>query len=1059
MHITTSRVWAKPLTVERNTVRQLLVEAGRLDVAEGTHGLRVVSRHGEWPASRAGGSGDDGPLTALVPLVHASTSRVTWSGSRELMSPSAVRASHEGVIGFRDPTQPRSLRRPQIGALHSVIGYWSSGIPDPGIVVMPTGTGKTETMLALFVATRPERLLVIVPTSALRDQIATKFETLGILQKEWIVAATAHRPCVAKLEHGIADAANAAQLAAAVNVVVATPQVLNACSPEAREAFLAAFSHLMVDEAHHAPAPSWTAIIGSFADRPVLLFTATPFREDGKTIPGRTIYRFPLREAQKDGYFTTIDYKTVISLEDTDEVLANLAIERLRADLAAGYDHIIMARAKSVPRAKELLELYRREAGDLGPAVLYDKLSTVKRKAVMKALDTRECRIVVCVDMLGEGFDLPSLKIAALHDIKKSLSPMIQFIGRFTRSVSASSTIGTAAAFVANDPSTALSPLRDLLREDADWNLLLRDITDRATQTAEDITAFDTSFTGGPDEVSTPSLSPKMSAIAHRAPIPAWNPEAALDHYGPDRVLDGRIAIGAESTLAWFVLEHRDDVPWGDVRTLGQLTYELIVMYFDQRKRILYIHSSERHGNYADLAQAVLGEGTTPVNGPNTFRVLAHLDRLIPTNVGLLDSRDHFNRFSMHVGSDVLEALNEADKQGKSQTHIATSGFNQGERVTISAALSGRFWSMTTAPNLQAWKDWCDAQGEKLLDDSIDLKKVLSGFIVPQDVHERPKHVLLGAEWQWEFFTGTGTTLTIIVDDKPYVLTDVEFVVDDYSPFGRFKLSLTTPAWRLAYQADFGPTGLHYSPVADDAVVSNRRTTMPLQEWINKNKPHLFLAGDRMLLPDDRLLEPQYELDPYPRNRLITPEWENVDFTVESQGPQRRPDSIQAYMSAHLQTTTSFDVLLDDDRAHEAADLVGLHINGTELHVTLVHCKYSTEKTAGARLEDLYDVCGQAIRGAKWRQHGALPLLRHLDRRAKNYHARTGKSPFDVGDIGELYKIMAIAPQLRPRFRTIVAQPGLSKTAATEEHLRLIAGAESYVRAVTNGMFEFYCHN
>jgi hypothetical protein len=40
------------------------------------------------------------------------------------------------------------------------------------------------------------------------------------------------------------------------------------------------------------------------------------------------------------------------------------------------------------------------------------------------------------------------------------------------------------------------------------------------------------------------------------------------------------------------------------------------------------------------------------VNGPNTFRVLAHLDQLTPTNVGLLDARDHFNRFSMHVGSD-----------------------------------------------------------------------------------------------------------------------------------------------------------------------------------------------------------------------------------------------------------------------------------------------------------------------------------------------------------------------------------------------------------------------
>jgi hypothetical protein len=29
---------------------------------------------------------------------------------------------------------------------------------------------------------------------------------------------------------------------------------------------------------------------------------------------------------------------------------------------------------------------------------------------------------VVCVDMLGEGFDLPELKIAAFHDIRKSLA-------------------------------------------------------------------------------------------------------------------------------------------------------------------------------------------------------------------------------------------------------------------------------------------------------------------------------------------------------------------------------------------------------------------------------------------------------------------------------------------------------------------------------------------------------------------------------------------------------------------------------------------------------------
>ena len=35
--------------------------------------------------------------------------------------------------------------------------------------------------------------------------------------------------------------------------------------------------------------------------------------------------------------------------------------------------------------------------------------------------------------MLGEGFDLPELKIAAFHDVKKSLPITLQFAGRFTR--------------------------------------------------------------------------------------------------------------------------------------------------------------------------------------------------------------------------------------------------------------------------------------------------------------------------------------------------------------------------------------------------------------------------------------------------------------------------------------------------------------------------------------------------------------------------------------------------------------------------------------------------
>ncbi|MFE2992398.1 hypothetical protein [Streptomyces sp. NPDC059262] len=79
---------------------------------------------------------------------------------------------------------------------------------------------------------------------------------------------------------------------------------------------------------------------------------------------------------------------------------------------------------------------------------------------------------------------------------------------------------------------------------------------------------------------------------------------------------------------------------------MEQVVYELIVLYFDTTRRLLYIHGSEKSSTYKELAEAVLGEGCELINGRRTFRVLARVNRLVPTNVGLKDARDYFTRFS-----------------------------------------------------------------------------------------------------------------------------------------------------------------------------------------------------------------------------------------------------------------------------------------------------------------------------------------------------------------------------------------------------------------------------
>lgn len=1051
MVFATHNVWARPHYVGAHQVRQLLVPAhSNIELESTRTGDVVRSTRGTWELARGAGARTEGPLTATIPVLRKSE-RLAWVGDTTQTSADEVLDSYKDALTFRVPDGGEGLRRPQLAALHSIVGYQASGVGEPAVVVMPTGTGKTETMVAWMVAQRPAKLLVVVPSDVLREQIAEKFESLGVLQEVGAVAANALRPRVTRLAHRLTDENEVTQLVAAVNVIVTTPHALNASDPDLRDALLAACSHLVVDEAHHAPATIWSDVLRQFASRPVLLFTATPFRADGRPVPGRTIFRFPLREAQADGYFSRIELTAVVGMGDADEELARAAVARLRADLDGGLDHVMLARAADRARSEWIHRIYERLAPELQARIVHAGLTKKQIASNLGDLRSGRCRIVVCVDMLGEGFDLQTLKVAAFHDARRSLSPMIQLIGRVART-SATRSLGPASVFIKRDPRLALSPMRHLLREDVDWNVVLSDVTDRETARAEELSDFDDSFSESPTDVPVGLLEPKMSAVAFPTSAEHWDPEAALEIYTEDRVLDGAVSVTREGDLAWFVVEEPRGLRWGNIPALRVNGYDLIVMFLDQESGFLFVYGSDTKKDYTPLARAVLGSEVSMLTGPDTFRVFSGVDRVIPTNVGLLDSRDRDARFSLFVGSDVQAAIRPSERHHKSNTHIAAKGIDEGEAVTIAAAMSGRFWSMQTADGLLEWRKWCQRQGVRLSDISTDLKSIFRDMIIPTDVTERPPYTLLAAEWPWQLYKGSGTSVRLQHGDASYLITDTDFRVDNYDTSGPFQLSIVTPAWEIPYIGTVDGDGVNWAPVGDDANVLTRMSEVgALADWIRQNKPTLFLEGDRIITSEDRLLDAAPNLQPFDERRLEAWPWDGVNIRVESQGPDRRQDSIQAYVARQLVAEQRFDVLIDDDRAGEAADLVGLQIDGDELVITLVHCKYSSASTPGARVADLYEVSGQAMRGARWRDGGGLPLFAHLERRVRAFFARTGRHPFEVGDMDELYRVATIAPQLYPRFVTVIAQPGLSASKVTSEQLLLLAGAESYVQTITKG--------
>lgn len=67
--------------------------------------------------------------------------------------------------------------------------------------------------------------------------------------------------------------------------------------------------------------------------------------------------------------------------------------------------------------------------------------------------------------MLGEGFDLPQLKICAMH---KNTTTSFQFIGRFTRTTGSYLGRATIIANIVNNSFKGV--LSELYRKDSDWD-------------------------------------------------------------------------------------------------------------------------------------------------------------------------------------------------------------------------------------------------------------------------------------------------------------------------------------------------------------------------------------------------------------------------------------------------------------------------------------------------------------------------------------------------------------------------------------------------------------
>ncbi|MGM7637149.1 DEAD/DEAH box helicase [Bacillus sp. Hm123] len=957
----------------------------------------------------------------------------------------------------------KGLRRPQIAALYSILSHMKVS-KDLATVVMPTGTGKTETMMSTLIAAQCEKLLVTVPSDALRTQVANKFKTLGLLKKFGIVGAEAKYPKVGIIYEGFKEKEELKEFLSECNVVVTTMQLLTSMDHEKKSLISSTCTNVFIDEAHHIKAKSWEAFRKLFSDDKVIQFTATPFRNDGKNLDGQIIFDFPLSEAQKDGYFTNIDFIPVKEYNSliADELIAEVAVRRLEEDISKKLPHILMARCANKNRAEEIYQLYTKY-DHLNPVLIHSNIEN--KKAVYESILEKNHKIIVCVDMLGEGFDLPELKVAALHDIKKSLPITLQFTGRFTRTKH-DEKLGTAA-FIANIADLNVSgALEDLYSSDADWNELLSNYSSSSIKGEMSYKDFLDGFNNlNASNFSFQNIRPKLSTVVYKSKANKWFPRVLKDIYENNSNYEYVFFdINEKENVAVLVFAKKYKLDWLSDKNSFNLAWTLIILIWDPVNKLLFINSSDNTSLYKELAEKVI-DNPLLINKMDVFKALYNIKRIKLQNVGLKLHLGKDIRYRMSVGSDLSEAIPLMEKQRSQKAYVVGSGFENGNPVNIGCSYKGRVWTKLQ-DNIQGLKSWCTSVGEKLINPEIDPNEILKECLVPAMILEMPKVVPISVDWDYEIYSEAETKCEFIYGNIKKNLSEVELQIKDFEVNSQINLILKLDIFEIPIRYTVFQHPDYDIPVADykfetlsetEVKVHFGTKKMSLDKFLDHYNPTIWFADGSSLTGNEHV-QLKHSINLYDKDFLIPYDWKEVDISKESQYVEpKRKDSIQYYFISQLKLK-DYHIIYDDDGSGEIADIVTIKEEDHIIKIQMYHLKYAKDGNISNSISNLYEVCGQAQKSTQWKYKDGKEFFNHLLRRKVKTYGGVSCSRLEQGteESLELLKDKA-KKRMHMSFEIFIVQPSISKNNVSDDILNLLGVTESFIKETTGIDLKVIC--
>lgn len=381
------------------------------------------------------------------------------------------------------------IRQPQVEAYYKTIEYFASEYEQRNaLIVLPTGVGKTGVMGLIPFGLCKKRVLIITPGNTIRDTVLESLNPMNpknFWYKRKIFEIGLPLPNVIEYEGN--DTPN--EVLNVANIVILNIQKLQSRfnSSLINRVDSDFFDLIIIDEAHHSVATTWTECVNYFSDAKIVKLTGTPFRTDKEQIVGKLIYKYPLSRAMHHDYvkslsniqytpdelkltidndsnkFYTLDEIYNLGLRDQDWITRSVALSDECSEsivitsikyleekkLTSSIPHKIIAIACSIEHAKKIASLYEKHG--IKTAIVHSKLSDEEKEIAFKNINNHRVEAIINVAMLGEGYDHPYLSIAAIFRPFRNELPYTQFIGRVLRKIPEGSAKDNIAIIISHE--------------------------------------------------------------------------------------------------------------------------------------------------------------------------------------------------------------------------------------------------------------------------------------------------------------------------------------------------------------------------------------------------------------------------------------------------------------------------------------------------------------------------------------------------------------------------------------------------------------------------------